>query len=250
MSDKFFRKITSFFSRNKFVDLDIRAVENIINYIFRDRELLFTAFKHSSYLPVTKEKYYKSNERLEFLGDAVLELVVTDFLFHKYPEKPEGEMTSYRAALVNTESIARAATDLGANEYLLLSKGEAKDTGKARHYILANTFEAIIGAVYLDRGYDVAQKFIADNLFGYIDDVVKNRLWQDAKSYFQEQAQEHVNITPSYDVVKEEGPDHDKNFTVGVFLGKDRVALGSGYSKQEAEQNAAEQGLELKGWRE
>jgi len=229
---------------------DVSIFAEKIGVEFKDMALLKKAFTHRSYINEHPKSGLEHNERLEFLGDAVLELVVTDFLFHKYPEKPEGEMTSYRAALVNTESIARAATDLGANEYLLLSKGEAKDTGKARHYILANTFEAIIGAVYLDRGYDVAQKFIADNLFGYIDDVVKNRLWQDAKSYFQEQAQEHVNITPSYDVVKEEGPDHDKNFTVGVFLGKDRVALGSGYSKQEAEQNAAEQGLELKGWRE
>lgn len=188
------------------------------------------------------------NERLEFLGDAVMELVVTDFLYHKYPEKPEGELTSFRAALVNTQSISKAAQSINANDYLLLSKGEAKDQGKARQYILANTFEAIIGAIYLDQGYDKADAFIKQVLLPYLDEVVANRLWQDNKSYFQERAQESTGITPNYQVLDESGPDHDKQFTVGIFLEKKQVAKGAGRSKQEAEQEAAKAALKAKGW--
>ncbi len=219
-----------------------------ISIKFNNINLLKQALTHRSYINENAGVDTGHNERLEFLGDAVLELVVTDFLYEKYPEKTEGELTAYRAALVNTQSISRVATDLGANEYLLLSKGEAKDTGKARQYILANTFEAIIGAVYLDQGYDSAQKFIANNLFAYIDEVIANRLWQDAKSYFQEQAQEYVSITPVYSVLEEVGPDHEKIFTVGVFLDDELVAKGQGRSKQDAEQAAAKAGLEVKGW--
>ncbi|MFC1720926.1 ribonuclease III [Patescibacteria group bacterium] len=215
---------------------------------FNNIDFLQQAFTHRSYINENPGVKTGHNERLEFLGDAVLELVVTDFLYEKYPDKPEGELTAYRAALVNTISISRAATELGANEYLLLSKGEAKDTGKARQYILANTFEAIIGAVYVDQGYDAAQKFIENSLFHYIDEVIENRLWQDAKSYFQEQAQEHVSITPAYQVLEEVGPDHDKQFTVGIFLKDEQIAKGQGRSKQDAEQAAAKAGLEAKGW--
>jgi len=215
---------------------------------FNNIDFLQQAFTHRSYINENPGVKTGHNERLEFLGDAVLELVVTDFLYEKYPDKPEGELTAFRAALVNTISISKAATELGANDYLLLSKGEAKDTGKARQYILANTFEAIIGAVYVDQGYDSAQKFIENSLFHYIDEVIENRLWQDAKSYFQEQAQEHVSITPSYQVLEEVGPDHDKQFTVGVFLKEEQIAKGQGRSKQDAEQAAAKAGLEVKGW--
>jgi len=188
------------------------------------------------------------NERLEFLGDAVLELAVTRFLFDTFPEKPEGELTAYRAALVNTITISDAALQLGANECLRLSRGEAKDEGRARQYILANTFEAIIGAIYLDQGYEAAKTFIAEHIFPRIDEVVEKRLWQDNKSHFQEKAQERVSITPSYQALSEEGPDHDKIFTVGVYLRDEKVAEGQGRSKQEAEQAAAAAALEVKGW--
>ena len=174
--------------------------------------------------------------------------MVTEFLFAKYPDKPEGDLTSYRAALVNTVSISDAATKLGMNEFLLLSRGEAKDTGRARAIILANAFEAVIGALYLDQGYEPAKKFIAEQLFHKTDEVVAKGLWQDAKSRFQEIAQEKETITPSYEVLSQTGPDHDKNFVVGVYLGKERIETGEGRSKQEAEQVAAQKALAIKGW--
>ncbi|MDP2649978.1 MAG: ribonuclease III, partial [bacterium] len=167
---------------------------------------------------------------------------------HKYPERPEGELTAFRAALVNTQSISAAAVELNMNDFLLLSRGEAKDTGRARQFILANTFEAFIGALYLDQGYDKAHQFIEQTLFPKIDEIVSKRLWQDAKSYFQEKAQEVLSITPSYDMVSEAGPDHDKKFITVVMLGDERVAEGEGRSKQEAEQEAARNALEMKGW--
>ena len=207
-----------------------------------------SAFTHRSYLNENRTPGREHNERLEFLGDAVLELVVTEFLFAKYPEKPEGDLTAYRAALVNTQSISDAATRLGMNDYLLLSRGESKDTGRARAIILANAFEAVIGALYLDAGYVAAQKFIADQLFHKTDEVVEKRLWQDAKSRFQEIAQEKVGITPNYQLMHHVGPDHARTFTVGAFLGTERIAVGEGKSKQEAEQQAAEKALEAKGW--
>jgi ribonuclease-3 len=188
------------------------------------------------------------NERLEFLGDAVLELVVTEFLFAKYPDKPEGDLTAYRAALVNTQSISEGATKLGMNEFLLLSRGESKDTGRARQIILANAFEALIGALYLDQGYMAAKDFIGKQLFHKTDDVVARRLWQDAKSRFQEIAQEKFGITPNYQLIDQSGPDHDKVFVVGAYLGQEKIALGEGRSKQEAEQAAAEKALAAKGW--
>jgi ribonuclease-3 len=178
----------------------------------------------------------------------VLELVITDFLFNKYPEKPEGELTAIRAALVNTVSIAEVSTQLGVNDYLLLSKGEERDTGRARQYILANAFESLIGALYLDQGYEAAKEFIAGNLFDRTEKIVQKRLWQDAKSRFQELAQEHVSVTPSYETLSQTGPDHDRMFNVGAFLGNDKVAEGKGRSKQEAEQVAAEKAIEAKSW--
>lgn len=228
--------------------MDFPAFERKIGYAFRNSALLEAAFTHRSYLNENRKPGREHNERLEFLGDAVLELVVTEFLYAKYPEKPEGELTSFRAALVNTQSIADAAVKLGMNDFLLLSRGEAKDTGRARQIILANAFEAVIGALYLDAGYETAKKFIADQLFYKTDEVVEKRLWQDAKSRFQEIAQEVVGITPHYTIVSQTGPDHDKRFVTGVYLGQDRIATGEGMSKQEAEQSAAENGLKVKGW--
>ncbi len=219
-----------------------------INLIFKDESLLKAAFIHRSYLNEHREVTLPHNERLEFLGDAVLELVVTDYLFTKYPGKDEGELTSYRAALVNAGTLSEVAAALGMNDYLLLSRGEARDTGRARQIILANTFESVVGAIYLDQGYDAAQKFIADYLFPKTAEIVAKNLWQDAKSFFQEKAQEKVNITPMYEVLKEFGPDHNKRFMVGLYLGEELVAEGEGHSKQEAEQDAAQKGLELKKW--
>jgi ribonuclease III len=215
---------------------------------FKNPDLLVEAFTHRSYLNEHKEYAGNQNERLEFLGDAVLELAVTNFLFHKYPEKSEGELTNLRAALVNTVSLAESAQELGINDYLLLSKGESKDTGRARDVILADTFEAIIGALYLDQGFEHAEKFIAKNLYTKIDAVIENRAYQDAKSRFQELAQEKKSITPNYKTLGEVGPDHDKRFTIGVFLGEKEVAQGEGPSKQEAEQAAATAALSAMKW--
>lgn len=228
--------------------LDYAAVESLIGVTFQDKSHLLSAMTHRSYLNEHKDATQDHNERLEFLGDAVLELVVTDFLFRKYPEKPEGELTAVRAALVNTNSLADASTQLGVNDHLLLSKGEAKDTGRARVYILANAFEALIGAMYLDQGYDIAKDFIGRQLFEKTDEIVEKRLWQDAKSRFQEMAQEHAGVTPSYETLNQVGPDHDRTFTVGVFLKDQKVAEGQGRAKQEAEQAAAEKAIEAKNW--
>jgi ribonuclease-3 len=224
------------------------AFQQKIGHTFANERLLETAFTHRSYLNENRKPGAEHNERLEFLGDAVLELVVTEFLFAKYPDKPEGDLTAYRAALVNTVSISDAATQLGMNEYLLLSRGEARDTGRARAIILANAFEAVIGAIYLDGGYEPAKKFIAEQLFHKTDEVVAKRLWQDAKSRFQELAQEKLGITPSYQLMHHVGPDHARTFTVGAFIGAEKVATGEGKSKQEAEQQAAENALKTKGW--
>lgn len=215
---------------------------------FKDLDLLSEALTHRSYLNEHRDHAGSHNERLEFLGDAVLELAATDFLFKKYPAKPEGELTAYRAALVNTVSLADSAQKLGVNEYLLLSKGEAKDTGRARDVILADAFEAIIGAIYLDSGYAPAEAFIAKYLFGKIEEVIAKRSYQDAKSRFQELAQEKKGITPVYETLSEVGPDHDKRFTVGVFIGPAEIARGEGKSKQEAEQAAADAGLTKMRW--
>ena len=227
---------------------DFSALAASLNVPFKDLGLLAEALTHRSYLNEHREHAGNHNERLEFLGDAVLELAVTDFLFRKFPVKQEGELTAYRAALVNTVSLAESARSLGLGDYLLLSKGEAKDTGRARDVILADAFEAIIGAVYLDQGYAAAEAFIAANLYGKIDAVIERRSYQDAKSRFQERAQEKKGFTPRYETLDEAGPDHDKRFTVGVYVGSEEVARGEGKSKQEAEQAAAQAGIERMGW--
>lgn len=224
-------------------------LEKALGIEFKNKDLLTQAFLHRSYLNENTSLGLQHNERLEFLGDAVLELVVTDHLYHTFPGKPEGELTAFRAALVNTISISDVAKSLQFEDYLLLSKGETKDTGKARQYILANTFEAFVGALYLDSGYAAAQKFIQDHLFPTLDGIIAKSLWRDAKSFVQEQAQEIESVTPSYKVVRESGPDHDKVFTVGIFFGQKQIAEGSGSSKQEAEQEAARKALEVKGWK-
>lgn len=228
--------------------MDLSKFEKSINIIFRDKELLKQAFLHRSYLNEHKEVSLPHNERLEFLGDAVLELVVTDWLYRNYPDKPEGQLTAYRAALVNSNTLSDLASELSMSDFLLLSRGEAKDKGRGRQYILANTFESVIGAIYLDQGYDVASRFIAEQIFPQAEEVIKKTLVGDYKSNFQHKAQELLSITPTYKTIAEEGPDHDKKFTVGLYLDENKVSEGSGRSKQEAEQSAAQAGLEAKGW--
>ena len=228
--------------------MNFETFESKIGYSFTNSALLEQAFTHRSYLNENRASRLEHNERLEFLGDAVLELVVTEYLYAKYPEKPEGELTAVRAALVNTVSISDAASQLGMNDYMLLSRGEARDTGRARGIILANAFEALIGALYLDAGYDAAKKFIADQLFHKTEDVVAKRLWQDAKSRLQELAQEKMKVTPLYQLLEQSGPDHDRVFVVGAFVGSEKIATGEGRSKQEAEQDAAQKALVAKGW--
>lgn len=227
---------------------DFSTFEKNIGIIFKDKELLKQAFTHRSYINENPGMKTGHNERLEFLGDAVLELVTTEELFKRFSHKPEGELTSLRAALVNTNSISVAAKKWEANDYLLLSKGESKDTGKARGYILANTFEAIVGAIYLDSGYDNAKKFIAESLFDNIEAIVRDKTYIDSKSLVQEKSQEIFAVTPSYDVISEVGPDHDKYFTIGIYFGEEKIAEGRGKSKQEAEQEAARAALIKNKW--
>ncbi|MEK7157763.1 MAG: ribonuclease III [Patescibacteria group bacterium] len=228
--------------------IDFSKFEKKANISFKNKDLLKQAFTHRSYVNENKADSLAHNERMEFLGDAVLELVVTEYLYSKYPNATEGDLTSYRSALVNAITLSGVARSLDVNEYLLLSKGEAKDEGRARLYILANTIEAIIGAIFLDQGYEVAKDFIAKNTFYLIEKIIEEKTWLDSKSHFQEMAQEHTGITPSYKTLKEEGPDHDKQFTIGVYLEKELVVSGEGSSKQEAEQDAARKALENKGW--
>lgn len=230
------------------IQTDLTKLQTLLGVNFTDTNILLSAVTHRSYLNEHREATWDHNERLEFLGDAVLELVVTDYLYNKYLDKPEGELTAVRAALVNTVSLAQASEQLGVNEYLLMSKGEAKDVGRARQYILANAFEACIGAIYLDQGYSLAKEFIAGHLFAKTENIIHKRLWQDAKSRFQELAQEHSSITPTYETINQVGPDHDRVFTVGVYLKNELVAEGQGRSKQEAEQQAAEKAVTAKGW--
>ncbi len=227
---------------------DFSKVEKKINIKFKNKDLLVQAFCHRSYLNENSDFHLENNERLEFLGDAVLELIVTEYLFKKYPKKSEGELTNWRAALVNAKMLSQMAKELDFNGFLLLSRGETKELGKARQYILANTFEALIGAAYLDRGYEVTKSFIEKKLIKKLPEIIKKGLFRDAKSSLQEEAQERVSITPVYKVLKEWGPDHAKRFIIGVFLDKKLVAEGDGSSKQEAEEAAAKKALETKKW--
>lgn len=227
---------------------DLSKFEKIAGLSFKNKNLLKQAFIHRSYLNEHKGATLDHNERLEFLGDAVLELVTTDFLYKNYPTKPEGELTSYRAALVNANTCSVQALELGVNELLFLSRGEAKDTGRARQIILANAFEAIIGAIYLDLGYSAARDFIQKHLLSNAEEIIKKSIGEDYKSSFQKKAQEVYSLTPTYQLIKEVGPDHNKIFTIALYIGEEQIAIGEGRSKQEAEQEAARLGLVEKGW--
>lgn len=227
---------------------DFSLLEKKLGIDFKDKNLLEQAFTHRSYLNENPKSGLSHNERMEFLGDAVLELAITEYLYKKYPEKAEGELTNWRASLVNAKMLAALAEELGFNDFMLLSRGEEKELGKARQYILANAFEAFVGALHLDLGYEAADKFIEGCLLPKLPEIIRKKLYKDAKSHFQEEAQEKEGITPAYKVLKEYGPDHKKKFTVGVFLEEKLVAEGEGYSKQEAEEEAAKEGLKVKRW--
>jgi ribonuclease-3 len=228
---------------------DFTPFETAIGYTFSDRALIARAFTHRSYINENPKSGLEHNERLEFLGDAVIELIITDYLFNNYTNSAEGELTAYRSALVNYLIMGDVARTLSMNEYLLLSRGEAKDTGRARHTILANTYEAFVGALYLDGGYEPCKRFVLDTLIPKLPEIIKQKSWKDAKSTVQEEAQDRVGVTPSYKVVAETGPDHDKYFTIGIFFGDKKIAEGKGKSKQEAEQEAAKAALAAKGWK-
>jgi ribonuclease-3 len=230
----------------KFEDL-----ENKLGIEFKNKELLTQAFCHRSYLNEHPDFLLPHNERLEFLGDAVVELVVTEYLFKEFPEKEEGILTCWRAALVNSKMLSKIAEELEFGNYLLLSKGEKKEAekrGKAYLEILANTFEAFVGALYLDKGYKACQKFLEKHLLKELPEIIERGKFIDAKSRFQEIAQEKLKITPTYRILKEWGPDHDKHFIAGVYLDNELIAKGQGSSKQEAEEEAAQNALKAKGW--
>lgn len=215
---------------------------------FTNHTLLEQAFTHRSFINENPRTGLIHNERLEFLGDAVLELIVTKYLYTKYPHQNEGDLTAYRSALVNAVTLGELATALGFNDMIKLSKGEAKDVHRARSSILADAYEAFVGALYLDQGYVVAEAFINETLLGKTEDIIRKGLYKDAKSYVQEKAQELYSLTPNYKVLSEEGPDHDKLFLIGIYFGENEIAKGQGKSKQEAETSAARNALTVKGW--
>lgn len=214
-----------------------------LGYDFENIDLLVTALTHRSYLNEHKKSASEHNERLEFLGDAVLELVTTDFLFSNY-DKPEGILTAWRSALVRTESIGAAGERLGYEKLIRMSRGEKQGSARARQQILANAFEATTGAIYLDKGYEAAKKYITDNILSTLPQILEEESWRDPKSYLQEISQARDGFTPIYKVLKEDGPDHDKNFTLGVFVGDKKMGEGEGPSKQTAQQEAAREAIQ------
>ena len=229
---------------------EFSKLQSTINHTFAKPDLLKQAMVHRSYINEHPEFTLGHNERLEFLGDAVLEIVVTEHLYHTYPDTPEGDLTDWRASLVNAKMLAQIAQELSLEENLYLSRGEEKDSNsKARYYILANAMEALIGAIYLDSGIEAAKKFIHQFILSHFKHILENHLYLDTKSRFQEKAQEVEGITPHYKVISEEGPDHNKVFEVGLYLADNLVAIGRGSSKQEAQVEAASQGLANKGWK-
>lgn len=213
-----------------------------LGFEFNDINLLVTALTHRSYVNEHKNSVHEHNERLEFLGDAILEMVSSDFLYRNYNE-PEGIMTAWRSALVRTESIGDAGKVLGYEPLVRLSKGEKHGSDRAHDVILADCFEAVIGAIYLDQGYETAKAFIYKHILGKIDEILEEGSWRDPKSWFQELAQKHDGETPVYRTLKEEGPDHDKNFTVGAYVAGELKGTGIGHSKQEAQTAAAKEGV-------
>ncbi|KKQ56794.1 MAG: Ribonuclease 3 [Parcubacteria group bacterium GW2011_GWA2_38_13] len=227
---------------------NIASLEKKLKVKFKNKEVLQQALVHRSYINENPGFHLGHNERLEFLGDAVLELVVTEFLYTTYPN-PEGELTNWRASLVNSKILSSITRNMDIEEFLYLSRGESKDRdSKARSYILANAFEAIVGAIYMDRGYKEAKIFIERHVLTELPNILKNHLYLDPKSKFQEISQEKFGITPTYSVISESGPDHNKKFKVGLYLEDELVATSDGSSKREAQERAAAEGLKAKGW--
>lgn len=226
---------------------NLGELERIIEQEFKDKNLLTLAFVHKSFINEhPEEKAY--NERLEFLGDAVLELAVTQFLYHNFPEQPEGQLTSWRSALVKGKNLAKVSKSLNLGQFLLLSRGEDLSGGREKEYILANTCEALIGAIFLDQGFETANQFILKHIVVMLDEIIAKGLNVDAKSRVQELAQDKFSLTPTYELVSEEGPDHDKKFLMGIYFAKRLVGEGQGPSKQEAEQAAAQNAMQKEGW--
>lgn len=223
---------------------DLSALETKLGIKFQDQDLLLNAFVHRSYLNEKSGFKLPSNERLEFLGDAVLQLVVSDHLYKTFPTEPEGELTNYRASIVNAKTLAVVSGELGLGNFLLLSRGEEASGGRERPYLLANTFESLLGVIYLDQGLETARQFIHTNLIPYLKPIIEGDLYKDYKSKLQELSQEKLSLTPSYRVLKEEGPDHAKSFTIAVYLGDKETGVGMGNSKQVAEQEAAKKALD------
>ncbi len=222
---------------------DPKILADKLGLHFNNPAILEQVFIHRSYINEHRSSGLSHNERLEFLGDAVLELAVTEYLFAEF-DRPEGEMTAWRSALVKGESLSAEAKNIGLEEYLKVSRGESKNAGKARDLILANAFEALLGAIYLDLGFEVVKKFVADHILYKLEDILQNHHFIDAKSHLQELAQEKFLITPTYETVVETGPDHNKKFVVAVFVGKNKIGEGSGNSKQKAQISAAANALE------
>ena len=228
---------------------EFEKLQKKINFFFQNQDLLKQALVHRSYLNEHPDFPCGHNERLEFLGDAVLEIVVTEYLYLNFPETPEGDLTNWRASLVNAKMLHVVAEEISLDDYLYLSRGESKDKNKkARGYILANAIEALIGAMYLDQGLDATKKFILGRIVVKLAEILKNKTYLDPKSRFQEASQEFLAVTPSYQVLSEEGPDHAKIFTVGLYLNEDLISTGTGSSKQEAQIDAAAKGLIAKNW--
>ena len=223
---------------------NIQDFQEQVGLSFFQPDLLQQVFVHRSYLNEHRSFGLGHNERLEFLGDAVLELVVTEFLYKTYPN-PEGELTNWRSALVKGEMLAQVAVELGFSEYMLLSYGEAKSGGKSKNLILANAFEALLGALYLDQGYAACQEFLTRVLLHRLPNILEQGLFIDPKSRLQEYTQEHFSLTPTYAVLQEEGPDHAKEFSVAVFAGENELGRGTGSSKQSAQVAAAQTALEI-----
>ena len=220
-------------------------IQKKLGLVFINKDLLKKAFTHRSYLNENREEGLENNERLEFLGDAVLELIISSELFNKYPERTEGELTNIRSALVRTESLAKESRRIGVGEHLLMSKGEEDSGGKDKDYLLANAYEAILGAIYLDQGITKCEEFVKRTILERLTNIIDNELFIDPKTKVQEIVQLRYKVTPTYDVIKEEGPDHDKSFTVTLKVNKDILTEGSGLSKQKAEEDAAQKAIDL-----
>lgn len=227
---------------------NLEPLEKFLGLKFKDKKLLIQAFVHRSYLNEHRNFPIEHNERLEFLGDAVLELVVTEHLYRQY-SNPEGDLTNWRAALVNSRHLAVIARELNLENFLYLSRGESKEKNtKGREQILANTLEALLGAIYLEFGFKEVKNFVHRHILSHLPYILENKLFLDAKSRFQEAAQDKLGITPQYRVLEERGPDHARKFKVGVYLGEELIAAGEGLAKQEAQMQAAEKALAIKNW--